>query len=95
MDSQVDVDKAEDVDNSSSRFMQSVSSSSSRLSQEDSRIQLQPFSRVAEAEDEAVVRMEVTEVVVAVVEAEVRACCVVTQVIGLALVPSWRRQRGG
>jgi len=50
---------------------------------------------VAEAEDEAVVRMEVTEVVVAVVEAEVRACCVVTQVIGLVLVPSWRRRRGG
>jgi len=40
VDSQVDVDEAEGMDNSSSRFMQSVSSSNSRLNQEDSKIQL-------------------------------------------------------
>ena len=89
-DSQVDVDEAEAEDSISSRFMQSVNHSSSSLSQEDSRILLQPFSKVAEAEEEAeaVAKMEVTEAVVVVAEVVEHACCVMTQVTGSVLVPS-------
>ena len=90
VDSQVDVDEAEAEDSINSRFMQSVNHSSSSLSQEDSRILMQPFNKVAEAEEEAeaVAKMEVTEAVVVVAEVVEHACCVMTQVTGSVLVPS-------